>query len=228
MTFVGQPHGDRRYIVRELGRRGIKVETWGAGWKRGRATQDELIQIFARSRINLNLPNAWAPPGDTRIERAPSPGPVARALDRHAAGRRLKRAARPGVRRVRQLAQSRTALQPRPELPQQIKGRNFEVPGCGGFLLTGRVEDLDSYYTPGEEILVFEDVDDLAAKARYYLAHDEERAAVARAGLEKTLREHTYVHRFHDIFATIGLPAPATVSLHPVPGEVMEIEVPQR
>ena len=33
--------------------------------------------------------------------------------------------------------------------PAQIKGRNFEVPGCGGFLLTERVPYLERTTSPG-------------------------------------------------------------------------------
>ena len=226
VTFVGQPHGDRRYIIRALRRRGIEVQTWGAGWKRGRATQDELIRIFGRSRINLNLPNAWISAEDSRVSSAPSPGLLSAALEKGRVGRRVKSAARPLVRRVRELADSRAAVRPPSDLSQQIKGRNFEVPGCGGFLLTGRVEDLESYYIPGKEIVVFEDIDDLHAKVLYYLANDEERTGVARAGLARTLAEHTYVHRFREIFDAIGLPAASSTSLDPAPGTVVEVGAP--
>ena len=42
-------------------------------------------------------------------------------------------------------------------------------------------------------------------KIKYYLEHNEEREAIARAGYERTLREHTYEKRFNEIFKTIGL-----------------------
>ena len=88
----------------------------------------------------------------------------------------------------------------------QIKGRNFEVPGCGGFLLTGRAENLEAYYEIGREIVCFESTEELIEKARYYLAHEDERAAIARAGYERTMKEHTYAHRFAEIFRRAGLP----------------------
>lgn len=98
----------------------------------------------------------------------------------------------------------RRLLRRSPEYPQQLKGRDFEVTGCGGFLLTGRVEGLDEYYDDGKEVVCYGALSDLADKAYYYLTHDSERAAIARAGYERTRREHTYVHRFSDIFQTIG------------------------
>lgn len=87
---------------------------------------------------------------------------------------------------------------------RQIKARNFEVPGAGGFLLTEEVEGLEDYFRPGEEIVIFHDVRDLVAKARYYLAHEEERAAIAAAGRRRVLSGHTYENRFDGVFREIA------------------------
>ena len=72
-------------------------------------------------------------------------------------------------------------------------------------MLTGKADDLENYYQFGKEIVCFEDIHDLIDKIRYYLAHEEERAAIARAGYERTLREHTYTHRFEAIFKEMNL-----------------------
>lgn len=89
--------------------------------------------------------------------------------------------------------------------PNQIKGRNFEIPGCGGFLLTDKADDLDTYYAEGREIGVFSTPTDLVEKIRYFLDHDQERGEIAAAGYQRTLAEHTYERRFTEIFATMGL-----------------------
>ncbi len=57
----------------------------------------------------------------------------------------------------------------------------------------------------GKEIVTFSDTRDLIEKIRYYLAHDDERAAIAQAGYEHTLREHTYQKRFQEIFRQMKL-----------------------
>ena len=72
-------------------------------------------------------------------------------------------------------------------------------------MLTGKADDLDRYYEIGKEIVCFDDTKDLIDKIRYYLVHEEERAAIAQAGYERTLREHTYAHRFQAIFKQINL-----------------------
>jgi spore maturation protein CgeB len=89
--------------------------------------------------------------------------------------------------------------------PSQIKGRNFEVPGCGGFLLTERVPHLERYFEPGREIGVYDGADELVEQVGYWLEHEDERAAVAAAGYRRVLAEHTYDHRFEAIFARLGL-----------------------
>jgi spore maturation protein CgeB len=86
----------------------------------------------------------------------------------------------------------------------QIKGRTFEVPGSGGFLLTDRVPYLEDYFAPGKEIASFEGTDDLVGQVGWWLAHEDERAAVAEAGYERVRAEHTYDHRFAAIFERIG------------------------
>ena len=88
---------------------------------------------------------------------------------------------------------------------EQIKGWNFEVPGCGGFMLTGKAEDLESYYEIGKEVVCFENSEDLLENIRYYLAHEKERADIAQAGYERTLRDHTYAQRFNAIFTEMNL-----------------------
>lgn len=82
---------------------------------------------------------------------------------------------------------------------RQIKARIFEVPGCGGFLMTQPADDLNRYYIPDQEMAVFGDLDDLAQKIGYYLAHPDERDRIARAGHARTRTEHTYEIRFFQL-----------------------------
>ncbi|MGD9269784.1 MAG: glycosyltransferase, partial [Syntrophobacterales bacterium] len=89
--------------------------------------------------------------------------------------------------------------------PEQIKGRNFEVPGCGGFLLTGKAENLEDYYEIDKEIACFADMNDLIKKVNYYLRDEQLRETIAAKGYQRTLDEHTYVHRFTEIFQRLGL-----------------------
>jgi spore maturation protein CgeB len=115
----------------------------------------------------------------------------------------LSSAFSPAVRPHRRLIQRLKGT--REERKSQIKGRTFEVPGSGGFLLTDRVAHLDDYLTPGEEIGVFETPDDLVGQVRWWLEHEPERARAAEAGYRRVRAEHTYDHRFNEIFDRIGV-----------------------
>jgi spore maturation protein CgeB len=88
---------------------------------------------------------------------------------------------------------------------EQIKGRDFEIPGCGGFLNTGYSENINEYFNVDKEIICYRDVDDLIDKIRYYLDHDDEREEIAKAGYFRVLDEHTYEKRFLDIFKSTGV-----------------------
>jgi spore maturation protein CgeB len=214
VTFVGQPHGNRPQMIEAIRKAGIKVRVWGNGWGDGRIDQDDMIGIFGRSRINLNLSNASIPANPVADHGTSALGVsirtrLSRALDNTPFSARLKALGRFWLGALNDLSASRSHLTPgnaaEASYCEQIKGRNFEVPGCGGFLLTGRAENLDQYYADGKEIVIFDHPDDLIMKIRYFLEHEDERAAIARAGYERTIREHTYARRFEAIFRQIGL-----------------------
>ena len=71
---------------------------------------------------------------------------------------------------------------------------------------TQDADDLRDYYKLGEEIVVYEDNEDLLRKVKYYLAHPKEREEIARRGYERTIREHSAGKRFEYIFKMMGKP----------------------
>ena len=87
----------------------------------------------------------------------------------------------------------------------QIKGRTFEVPGSGGFLLTERVPHLEEYFDIGTEIAAYQSTDELIEQIGCWLDRPDERAEVADAGYRRVRAEHTYDHRFAEIFRAMGL-----------------------
>jgi spore maturation protein CgeB len=54
-------------------------------------------------------------------------------------------------------------------------------------------------YIPDKELVAFHDVDELASKIRYYLAHPTERDRIAAAGFERTRNNHFYDQRLGDV-----------------------------
>ena len=77
--------------------------------------------------------------------------------------------------------------------------RLYEATGVGALLLTEAAPNLSDMFEPGVEIVTYTGADDLIEKARHYLEHEDERAAIARAGQARTLREHTYERRAREL-----------------------------
>lgn len=86
-----------------------------------------------------------------------------------------------------------------------VNGRLFEVPMCGGFLLTGPAMHLEDYFVPGKELVVFHSAEEMIELARFYLSHDTERKKIAAAGYRRAVMEHTYTKRFRTIFKQMGI-----------------------
>lgn len=205
VTFIGQPYNDRRNVIERLRKNGIKARAWGTGWESGRVSQEDMIRIFNQSRINLNLTTAYdcSSSGDAPRS-STTDNPLRRVFKRFPLMRMLKRSRNGQASSGYEVVSGHgNAGKVRAE---QIKGRNFEVPGCGGFVLTGEADNLSEYFVEGEELVCFRGMDDLIDKIRYYLKHEDERAAIAEAGYQRTMREHTYVHRFIHIFERMGFP----------------------
>jgi spore maturation protein CgeB len=77
--------------------------------------------------------------------------------------------------------------------------RLYEATGIGSLLLTDAKVNLPDLFEPGREVVVYETADDLVERARHFLAHEDERAAIARAGQARTLRDHTYAVRMVEL-----------------------------
>lgn len=231
VTFVGQPHGNRREIIQALRDAGINVQVWGSGWESGRLSQEEMIRVFNQSRINLNLSNASVPTSTVKTWA----GDLTRRCLSHSLemvpfGSQVKKIGKTWLSAVRPSESFPTGLRRpyslRRQYTEQIKARNFEIPGCGGFLLTGRAENLEDYYEIGKAVVCFDEVDDLIEKVRYYLDCEVERAAIAEAGYVQTLQEHTYLTRFYGIFQQIGItqkPFNAMVEQKIYPGQTRDM-----
>jgi len=151
ISFVGQPHGNRVEVLSTLIKSGLKLEVFGFGWEnRPRIPFHQMVRLFSRSKINLNLSNSSTMIG------------------------------------------------------QQIKGRNFEIPGTRSFLLTSNAENLSEYYEDEKEIVISDTAEELAGKANYYLKNENERNKIAQNGYKRTLAEHTWHHRLDEIFGYIN------------------------
>lgn len=83
--------------------------------------------------------------------------------------------------------------------------RIFDIMGCGGFLISNYQPELLDYFTPDEDIVLYDSIPDLLAKIDYYLKHDQERETIAKNGYEKVKAFHTYDQRLNYMLKTSGL-----------------------
>lgn len=81
--------------------------------------------------------------------------------------------------------------------------RAFDIMGSGGFLLSNYQADFLDDFIPGQDFDYYESKEDMLLKINYYLAHEDERAAVARNGHDKVAAAHTYRHRIREMLAAI-------------------------
>jgi spore maturation protein CgeB len=86
----------------------------------------------------------------------------------------------------------------------QASPRIFEVLACRAFLICDDQKDVFSLFKDGIDLVRFLDAADLDNKIRYYLAHSEERKAIADQGREAVLARHTYQDRIKELLTKIG------------------------
>lgn len=190
VTFVGKKYGKRGNYIQSLEQAQVPVKALGGGWPAGRVDHQHMLEIFSYSKINLNFSETYF----------------------YGAKEKLKQLAKLFV--AKELGSYKFVgyhffdnfRAMKGTQKKCIKGRVFEVPACGGLLMTGESDDdITPYYSPGKEIVVFQNTDDLIEKCKYYLAHEPERQAIAKAGYDRTMKDHTYLKRFEEIFKAMGL-----------------------
>ena len=81
----------------------------------------------------------------------------------------------------------------------------MDIMGAVGFLLTNYQADFLEYFTPDNDFVYYESIDDLIRKCDYYIKHEDERKAIALNGYNKVKEFHNYKVRLNDIFKIAGL-----------------------
>jgi glycosyltransferase involved in cell wall biosynthesis len=89
-------------------------------------------------------------------------------------------------------------------ISDDINYRTFETTGCGTFLLTNYTPGLEKLFDIGKEIVVYNDLNDLDNKVRYYLDNEEEREKIAKSGYERSKKDHTYYERAKKLIKIIN------------------------
>ncbi|MCD6571110.1 MAG: glycosyltransferase [Deltaproteobacteria bacterium] len=90
----------------------------------------------------------------------------------------------------------------RPQLKTAVNQRVYDVPACGGFLLTDIRDEL-YYIFDRDEIATYDYNSDLASVIKYYLSRPGLRHNMAKKARQKVIDGHTYVHRAKTILDVV-------------------------
>lgn len=93
-----------------------------------------------------------------------------------------------------------------PNIKSGIPLRIWDILGSGGFLLTNFQAEIPCYFKEGEDLVCFDDLDDLREKVGYYLEHEKERQEIAENGYRKVKEHHSYRKRIQSILDIVGNP----------------------
>jgi spore maturation protein CgeB len=80
--------------------------------------------------------------------------------------------------------------------------RTFEAAGIGAFQMVNWRPSLSQLFKPNEELIAFTNMDELKLKLDYWLPRDDERKAIASAGMRRAHSDHTYTHRLSLLIST--------------------------
>lgn len=68
--------------------------------------------------------------------------------------------------------------------------RLFDLPANGVMQISDGGPYLKQFYSDGEEVVSYQDADELIDKVKYYLAYDEERERIALNGFRRVQKEY--------------------------------------
>ena len=77
--------------------------------------------------------------------------------------------------------------------------RVFDILSCGGFLLTNFQPEMPEFFEIGKDFVVYESIEDLYAKADFYLRHDTEREKIAQHGYDTICKYYTFRQQMEKI-----------------------------
>ena len=110
-----------------------------------------------------------------------------------------------GLDAYRILSESSITLNRHGEIAQQYANnmRLYEATGMGACLVTDWKENLHTLFEPEKEVVTYRSADELIEKVKYLLANDKERLKIAKAGQERTLKEHTFYNRMKELLGIL-------------------------
>jgi len=110
-----------------------------------------------------------------------------------------------GLQMYRTLARSKITLNRHIDVAENNANnmRLFEATGVGSLLITDRKDNLHELFEIGKEVVAYSSKEEAAELINYYIAHPVEAKAIAQAGQQRTLSEHTYGQRMQELLSVL-------------------------
>jgi spore maturation protein CgeB len=212
VTFVGQAYGERPALIQYLLNNGIDVRVWGWGWKNHHSeVKTKSAYLLSRTtQIGKKLMTSagWQLVGNEVKNK------ILKGINKDKCSSKvsLPVSILGGVLSDNEMIQIYSCSKINLGFSTcgnthesesrilQVRLRDFEVPMSGGFYMVEYMEELEEFFEIGDEIVCYTDKEDLVAKIKYYLEHDEEREKIRQAGYKRCLRDHTWHKRFEMAF----------------------------
>lgn len=162
VSFVGGFSPLRKWIVDLLAKEGIKVNVFGRGWGPGVKWLSIAEMVDVFNQSKINLNLSNGTSRDIGMLLFSLRS--AKALKHNLVNKKIK---------------------------EQVKGRHFEINGCGGFQLSYFIPGLNLFYEIDKEIAVYEDLYNLPAEIKFFLNNDDLRTDISNAGYIRSIEDHS-------------------------------------
>jgi spore maturation protein CgeB len=83
--------------------------------------------------------------------------------------------------------------------------RLFEITGVGACMVTDWKNNLSAMFEPDKEVIAYRSAEECIEKVKWLLDHHKEREEIAKAGMLRTFKEHTFSHRAAELDKIIKL-----------------------
>ena len=99
-----------------------------------------------------------------------------------------------GLKMFKKIQESKVVLNKHIDISARSSSnlRLYEVTGVGSCLITDWKKDITRNFVPDKEIITYRTAEECLEKVSYLLDHEETRREIARAGQQRTLRDHTF------------------------------------
>jgi spore maturation protein CgeB len=89
------------------------------------------------------------------------------------------------------------------QMAAAVNQRVFDIPACGGFVLTDHRAEMDTLFEPGTEAVTYDSPEEIPGLTAELLANPARRERVSRAARARILAEHTYEIRLASLLSSM-------------------------